>query len=303
MNNFILIFVCLFLGLFLQNFKQIPKNTPKTLNWIVVYICLPAMALYYIPKIKWDSQLLFPIGTAWIGFVLSFVFFSYIGKKRGWSRKLIGCLIVCAGLSNTSFLGFPIIEALYGEEGLKTAIIVDQPGSFVVLSTLGVFVAALYSKGNLNSGQIVKKILFFPPFITFCIACLMNVLQLDFQDWGQLFFKSIGKIMSPLALLSVGMQLRFEKKSMHWDFLGLGLLYKLILTPAIIFLLYVVVLQQHSKVVEVAIMESAMAPMITGCILAASNGLKPRLCSMMVGFGIPISFITLVFWVFVMRLV
>lgn len=301
MNNFILIIVFLFLGLFLQNIKQIPKNTYKILNWIVVYICLPALALYYIPKIRWDNKLLFPIGVAWIGFVFSYFFFSYIGKKRGWSRKLIGCLIVCAGLSNTSFLGFPIIEALYGEEGLKTAIIVDQPGTFVVLSTLGVFVAAVYSKGNLNSVQIVKKIAFFPPFVTFCIACLMNVFHLDFYEWGQVLFKSMGKVMTPLALLSVGLQLRFEKKSMHWGFLWLGLFYKLILTPAIIFFLYMVVLRQHSEVVEVAIVESAMAPMITGCILASTNGLKPRLSSMMVGFGIPISFLTLIFWIFLMR--
>jgi hypothetical protein len=76
--------------------------------------------------------------------------------------------------------------------------------------------------------------------------------------------------------------------------LGLGLLYKLILTPAIIYLLYVVILNQNSKMIEVAIMESAMAPMITASILATTHGLKPRL-SMMIGFGIPISFITLAF--------
>jgi predicted permease len=303
MNNFILIFVCLFLGLILQYIKQIPQNTHKILNWIVIYICLPALALYHIPKIKWDNQLLFPIGVAWIGFVVSYFFFSFLGKRLGWSRKLTGCLIICAGLSNTSFLGFPIIEALFGEEGLKTAILVDQPGTFVVLSTLGILVATIYSKGNLNSFQIVKKIAFFPPFITFCIACLMNVLQFDFYEWGQLFFKSVGSAVTPLALLSVGLQLRFEKRSMHWDFLGLGLLYKLILTPTIIYLLYVVVLGQHGKDIEVAIMESAMAPMITGCILASSYGLKPRLCSMMIGFGIPISFITLLFWYFVLQYV
>jgi predicted permease len=76
---------------------------------------------------------------------------------------------------------------------------------------------------------------------------------------------------------------------------GLGLLYKLILTPAIIYLLYVVILNQNSKMIEVAIMES-MAPMITASILATTHGLKPRLSSMMIGFGIPISFITLAFW-------
>ena len=303
MNNFILIFVFLFLGLVLQSIKQIPKNAHKILNWIVVYICLPALALYYIPKIKWDTQLLFPIGVAWIGFVVSYFFFSYLGKKRGWPRKLVGCLIICAGLSNTSFLGFPIIEALYGEEGLKTAIIVDQPGSFVVLSTLAVLVATVYSKGNLSSVQIAKKIAFFPPFISFCLACLMNVFQFDFHELGQLLLKSVGSAVTPLALLSVGLQLRFEKRSMHWDFLGLGLFYKLILTPAIIYFLYVIVLHQHSKDIQVAILESAMAPMITGCILASTYGLKPRLSSMMIGFGIPISFLTLLFWYFVVRLI
>jgi predicted permease len=278
-----------------------PKNAHKILNWIVIYICLPALALYHIPKIKWDNQLLFPIGVAWIGFVISYIFFSFLGKRLGWSRKLTGCLIICAGLSNTSFLGFPIIEALYGEDGLKTAILVDQPGSFVVLSTLGVLVATIYSKGNLNSFQIAKKIAFFPPFVTFCIACLMNIFQFDFSDWGQLLFKSVGSAVTPLALLSVGLQLRFEKRSMHWDFLGLGLFFKLILTPAIIYFLYVIVLHQHSKEIEVAILESAMAPMITGCILASTYGLKPRLSSMMIGFGIPVSFITLIFWYLILK--
>jgi predicted permease len=303
MNNFILIFVCLLIGFILQNVKQMPQNAHKFLNWIVIYICLPALALYYIPKIRWDNHLLFPIGVAWIGFVFSYFFFSFLGKRLGWSRKLTGCLIICAGLSNTSFLGFPIIEALYGEEGLKTAILVDQPGSFVVLSTLGILVATIYSKGSLNSFQIAKKIAFFPPFITFCIACLMNVLQFDFYEWMQIFFKSVGSAVTPLALLSVGLQLRFEKRSMHWNFLGLGLLYKLILTPAIIYFLYVVVLHQHGMDVEVAIMESAMAPMITGCILASTYGLKPRLSSMMIGFGIPLSFLTLFFWYFLLRIV
>jgi predicted permease len=83
--------------------------------------------------------------------------------------------------------------------------------------------------------------------------------------------------------------------------LRLGLFYKLLIAPAFLFLLYVVLLQQRSEVIQVALLESAMAPMITGCILAASHGLKPKLCSMMVGFGIPISFFTLIFWYFLVQ--
>ncbi len=303
MNNFILIFGCLFLGFALQNIKQVPAGTSKFLNRIVIYVCLPALALYYIPKIKWDNHLLYPIAVAWIGFIISYFLFSFLGRRFGWPRKLTGCLIICAGLGNTSFVGFPVIEALYGEEGLKTAILVDQPGSFVVLSTLAVLVATLYSKGNLNGFQIAKKIAFFPPFVCFIIACVMNFFQYDFLDWSQSLFKSLGSVVAPLALLSVGLQLRFERRSMHWRFLGLGLFYKLIITPAIIFFLYVVVMGQDGKAIQVAILESAMAPMITGCILASTYGLKPRLSSMMIGFGIPISFVTLCLWYILLRFI
>jgi hypothetical protein len=50
---------------------------------------------------------------------------------------------------------------------------------------------------------------------------------------------------------------------------GIGLLYKLILTPAIIYVLYCD-FESKFKMIEVAIMESAMAPMITASILAAT---------------------------------
>lgn len=299
MYNIVLIFVCLFFGLILQKVKQLPTNTYKWLNHIVIYFCLPSLALYYIPKIELDVKLLYPIAVTWISFTVAWLFFSLLGKKYGWSRKLTGCLIMTAGFSNTSFLGFPIVQALYGEEGLKMAILVDQPGTFVVLSTLGVVVATLYSTGSPNGLDITKKILFFPPFIAFLLACFMNVFHFDFHQYIQFGLQKMGSIMTPLAMISVGLQLQFDSKSKHFMFLRLGLFYKLILTPAIIYVLYVVILDQHSQMIQVSVMEAAMAPMISSSIIATSYGLKPRLSSMMIGFGIPLSFVTLVFWYFV----
>ena len=303
MNNFILIFVFLFLGIVLQKIKRFPTDIYKLFNKIVIYLCLPALALYYIPKIKLDTHLLFPIGVTWISFTAAILFFGFFGARFKWSKKLTGCLILTAGFGNTSFLGFPIIQALYGEEGLKAAIIVDQPGTFVVLSTLGVIIATLYSTGNPNGFHIAKKIFFFPPFIAFLLACFMNVFQFDFHQYIQFGLQKIGSVMTPLAMLSVGLQLHFDKKSKQWKFLRLGLVYKLMLTPALIYFLYVVVLGQHSKIIQVSVMEAAMAPMISSSIIAASHGLKPRLCSMMIGFGIPLSFITLLFWYFVVQFI
>lgn len=287
----------------MQRVKGFPANTYKVLNKIVVYVCLPAITLCHIPKIKWSNELLFPIGAGWITFILAFVFFHFLGKKLGWSNKLIGCLILTAGLSNSSFLGYPIIEALFGKKGLETAILVDQPGTFVVVSTLGVFVAAFYSKGSPDTLSIIRKILLFPPFIMFIFACLMNVYGYDLDLNIQSILLKAGSLVTPIALLSVGLQLNFDRKSQHWKFLRLGLLFKLVLVPFVILVLYVFIFNQHSEPIKITIMETAMAPMITGAILASTYGLKPKLSSMMVGFGIPISFLTLAIWYFVVSLI
>lgn len=302
MDNIILIFLCLALGFGLQFLKSFPKNGYVALNHFVIYISLPALALYYIPKIEISSKLLFPIGIAWIGFGLSFLFFYSLGKWLIWSKKLIGCLVLTGGLGNTSFVGFPVIEALYGQDGLQTAIIVDQPGSFVVLATLGIIVASVFSKGEVDSKLIAKKILFFPPFIAFVMACLLNVLKLDFPEMMQSVFYKVGGTVSTIALVSVGLQLKIDKNSQHWNFLALGLFFKLMLTPLFFVILYKFILRGQGLIVDVSIMESAMAPMITGAILASTYGLKPKLSSMMIGIGIPLSFLTLAFWYWLLSL-
>ena len=303
MNNFILIFFFLALGLVLQRVKRFPTHIYKHLNKIVIYLCLPAITLYHIPKIKWSNELLFPILAGWIAFLLACVFFHFLGRSLGWSYRLIGCLILTAGLSNSSFLGYPIIEALFEKKGLETAILVDQPGTFVVVSTLGVFVAAFYSKGSPDALSIFKKVIFFPPFITFVVACLLNVFHYDLDVNLQTALLKIGSFVTPLALLSVGLQLTFDRRSQHWKFLRLGLFFRLIITPFTILVLYVFVFKQHSEAIKITIMEVAMAPMITGAILASTYGLKPKLSSMMIGFGIPISFVTLAIWYFVVSFI
>jgi predicted permease len=301
MENILLVFVCLIFGFFLQRAKDFPPYSYKTLNQFVIYVSLPGMALFYIPKIQVSSQLLFPLGIAWIGFLISFIFFSTMGKWFGWSKKLTGCLILSGGLGNTSFVGFPIIQALYGEKGIQTAIIVDQPGTFVVMATLGVLTATVFSKGKPDAKVILNKILFFPPFLAFVCGALLNILKMDFTEAFQMVFQKLGSTVTPVALIAVGLQLKIEKRSKHWRFLTLGLFFKLLITPAIFFVLYKIILHGKGLPIDVSIMEAAMAPMITSAILASSYGLKPKLSSMMIGIGIPLSFVTLAFWYFLIN--
>jgi len=279
-----------------QKVKAFPSNTHQVLNQFVIYISLPGMALYYLPKIEFNIQLLYPILMPWMSIGLAIILFGTLGKYLGWSKALTGCLIMTAGFGNTSFVGIPVVNALYGEEGLKTLIMVDLPGTFVSLSTVGIIIASLYSRGQATASDIIRKVLSFPPFIVFVFGVMMNVLDVQAPQALDDVFKTLSMTVSPIALVSVGYQLRINKRSRHWRFLILGLLYQLILFPLFVFILYKIVCGQSGLMIDVCIIEAAMAPMITACIIAAQYGLKPRLCAMMVGIGIPVSFITIAVW-------
>ncbi len=301
MENILSIFICLLLGLFLQKLKDLPTYSYKTLNLFVTHVSLPALGLYYIPKIEINLQLLYPLSIAWLGFLFAFVFFYVLGKKMGWSNKLIGCLTLTAGLGNTTFIGLPVIQALYGDEGMKIGLVVDQPGTFVVMSTLGVIIGVFFSKEESNIKGILFKVFQFPPFIIFIFASFLNVLHLDFPLVVQTAFQKLGATVTPIALVSVGMQLKIDLRSKHWGFLILGLLFKLIITPTIFYILYKKIGHQNTMQINVSIMQAAMAPMIMGAIIATNYGLKPKLSNMMVGIGIPLSFITLTIWYFILK--
>lgn len=303
MSTIILLFLCILIGIILKKVPTIPANFHVVLNQFLLYISLPAMALYYLPTIELSWSLLYPMSVAWIGFGLAFALFAILGHFLGWSRKLTGCMILLAGLGNTSFVGIPIIQALYGEEGMKTLVIVDLPGTFVVLSTVGIITATLYSKGENNMKLLLKKIFSFPAFIAFLIGATMMIFSIQFPLEIKDVLGKLTATVSPLALVSVGFQLSFDRRSKHWPFVFMALFYQLILLPIIIYILFVLVFKQNGLPIKVSIIEAAMAPMITAAIIASQYGLKPKLANMMIGVGIPVSFITIALWYFFLNYV
>lgn len=301
MSSILLLFICLFIGIAIQRLKNFPKNTAVVLNQYILFVALPAMALHYLPKIKLSWDLLLPALVAWIAVGLSFVLFNFLGKLFNWSKKLTGCLILTAGLGNTSFVGIPIIQALYGDEGLNTLIIVDLPGTFVVLSTVGVLVATVYSNQKKQNESILKKMITFPPLLAFLVGLIMILLQIDFPEALSTTFKQLAATISPVALISVGYQLKFKTYGKHFRYLLLGLSFQLLILPFVILCLYYFILGKTDLATKVCIIEAAMAPMITGAILASTYGLKPELSNMMVGYGIPLSFVTIAAWYFLVE--
>lgn len=296
MSNLILLFVCLIIGIILKKSKIIPENFHTSLNAFVINISLSAFSLYYISKIELNSSVIYPVLVVWIGIFAAILFFAGLGKIFGWKSSLIGALIMCAGFGNTSFVGIPLIQAMYGEEGLKTVMLVDQPG-FVALSTVGILVANFYSGSKDSLLKHLSKILKFPPFIAFVVALLLNIFSIEIpKDFDEVLMK-LGATTVPLALVSVGSQMQWKKIEKKEGFhLFIGLLFKLVLLPLLILVIYKYIFHQSGDVIDICILEAAMAPMITAAIIASAHDLEPKFCNLMVAVGIPLSILTVGIW-------
>ncbi|MDN3668972.1 AEC family transporter [Echinicola jeungdonensis] len=296
MTNLVLVILCLIIGILLQHVKDMPENAPKALNTYLIYIVLPALALMHIPNMDLNPHLLLPVISAWISFGLSWLIFGWLGRNFSWEKSTTGCLVIVSGLANTSFIGFPVIEALFGGEGLKIALLIDQAGSFIIVSSIAIIVASLFGHERKRKRDVTKKILTFPPFLFFILALVMNFFQMEFQGMPHEILESFAVTLTPVALISVGLQVKINASTLSYRYLWYGLGYKLILIPGFIFLVFRFLFDPNDLLYKVSVMEAAMAPMITGSVIAINHDLNPKLASLLVGIGIPLSFITLLAW-------
>jgi predicted permease len=269
------------------------------LNAFIINISLPALALLHIHDLPFDRSLVVAALMPWIVFAAGALFFRLVGGWLGLPPRTIGCLTLLGGLGNTSFVGLPMIEAFYGREALGIGILADQPGSFLTLATAGLVVATRYSSGDVTLRAISGRVLRFPPFIAMLLA--VALIPVDYPDIASSFLRRIGDTLAPLALVSVGLQLRLSHLKGNGRNLALGLAYKMVLAPALILLILSAIPGVEGLVLQVTVFEAAMAPMITAGIVAIEHDLDPPLATLMLGIGIPLSFLTLPFWAWVTR--
>lgn len=300
--NFSIIFISIIAGVLIRKYKMLPNDAHKAVNFWVISVALPAISLRYIPKMTWNPDVLFLLSITLIIFVAAFILITLFSKFKPLDLKTKACLLLTIGFSNLSFLGFPLTEAYYGKEGLQLAVICDQ-GGFLTLSTLGIFTAS-YAAGKehkFNPKPILKKIFYFPPTIAFVLAMLVpqitnySTLEVMLDP----IFENLGSTMVPMALFSVGLQLGFKNWKVDKSILLHALNYKLVLAPLIVYGISKL-LNTELIYTQVGTIEAAMAPMITGSIIASEFNLRPKLSSLILSFGIILSFITTFLWYLVL---
>lgn len=274
-------------GYLSAHLRVFPENAADTLNRFVIYVCLPAVVLRLVPKLTFHSGLLVLVLTPWLLLVLAVGLVPVVARLSGFRRSVLGALLLCVPLGNTSFLGFPLVGALLGPDAVRLAVLYDQLGSFPIVATYGLVVAARFS-GDVapTAATILRRVATFPPFIALIVAFV----PLPRPPTVETVLTRIGDTLVPLAMFAVGLKLTLRRPK-DGAALAFGLGTKMLLFPLIAAGIAHIA-HAPANVMRVAVVESGMPPMITAGALAVAAGLAPELSAALVAYGVLVSLVT-----------
>lgn len=155
--------------------------------------------------------------------------------------------MLTGGLANTSIVGLPMIETWYGREHMGVGIVIDQLGSYIVLSTVGILMAGICrdSSATLDWQAVARKVAGFAPFVALVVAFALRPVELPESLLAIL--RRLADTLVPLALVSVGFQLRLSQIRGRIPVLALGLGFKLVLGPALVLFVLAGILGQTGR--------------------------------------------------------
>ncbi|WP_292005151.1 AEC family transporter [Chiayiivirga sp.] len=294
MDALIFVLLMLVLGKACARWRVLPENTAEALNAVVLYLCLPAAVLRYAPQLQVSPQVAGVVAVPWLLLALSAGLIAGLGRVLSLREDERGVLLLCVPLGNTSFLGYPLTEALLGPAALPYAVIYDQFGSFLMLSTWGLWVLARYGgDARPTVRDIARRLLRFPPFIALAFA--LSLMPAEPPVVIGAILQRLSDALLPLVALAVGLSLKFRLPRDELVPLGLGLALKLVLMPLAAWAL-VQVFAMPSAMGQASVLESAMPPMITAGALAISHRLAPGLAAALVGYGTVLALLSLPLW-------
>lgn len=299
MNNIFFLLIFLAVGYIAQKILNEHKQITLAnyLNKYVIYISLPALVIVYMIDLQVNISMFVPAITAWVLFFATCIAIFLLSKYLHFSRTITAALLMTSAFGNSSFLGIPFTKAFFGDNAVAYAVVYDQLGSFLILSTFGVVILSIYGSQKSSISKIIFKIITFPSFIAMLLALSLNSSIIPTQI--MVILKYISATLMPVALVVIGLFLKLKIEKKHLKPFYIALAIKLIVAPLTVLLIFHV-LSLNSLASKVTILETAMAPMISSSMLAVMLNIERSFIISVLGYGIALSFITVpIFYTFI----
>lgn len=223
-NVFLITLAMIIFGYLLKKFDFLSEKDGKTISKFLMHTTFPALMLVSTARIKLEPSLfLIPFMAFAFGSLLLLVAWFAFKKQP---NDLRGLLTMGAGGLNTGLFAFPIIEGIWGRDGLVYLIMFDIGNTAVVFGlvyTIGSYFASK-NIGKVNTLTILKKVIQSPPLQGMTLGLIINVSGITLPTVAMDFLDVLAKGNKPIVLLLMGLYLNFTLSKQQVKAIGKVLL-------------------------------------------------------------------------------
>ncbi|MEZ4900654.1 MAG: AEC family transporter [Spirosomataceae bacterium] len=234
------------MGFLIKKFDFVTENDGKSISKFLMHTTFPALMIVSTLRIKFEPTLfLIPLICIALGVTMTLIGWVWFAK---YPNPVRGVLTMACGGLNVGLFAFPIIEGIWGREGLVYVAMFDI-GNTIITFGLVYSVGSYFAvKGEekVRIKKVLKKIMQLPPLHGMVIGLTINALKVELPLVAYDFLDILAKANKPLVLLLMGIYMSFDlARSQVWavikvlairyscGIIGIFLLYAFIPTPSL----------------------------------------------------------------------
>lgn len=291
------VFLVMMAGYGLKRIGWLTESFASELNTFVFKIALPVSLFSQLYSVDflgiWDPiYVLYCIIATLLEIAISFGFARISAEPEDRPEFIQACF-----RSSSSLLGMAYIELLYGEASVGALMML---GSVPLYNVCAVIILSNKAGSKINVRKTLLGVITNPIILGILFGFLWSLLGLGMPTMFATTISYIGRLASPLGLLSMGAALHFGEMFAKMRPSLIASFLKLIGLPALFVPFAVMLGFTGEKLVAVLIM-LASASTVAGYIMAKNMGHKGTVASAVVMITTLFSFITLTAWLFILR--
>lgn len=208
-QEFLYIIIIIAFGYLLKRINILQEKDGEVISKIIFKITLPALVLVTFDSVKIETSLiLLPVIVLVYGIITAFLGLLVFKNE---DRELKGSLLMLSSGFNVGLFAFPLVYAIWGIDGLTYFSMFDVGASFVVFGISYILGSYFSEEGlRLNIVEILKKLGKSIPLMTYIIASILNLSQIQLPDMIINVASKISGANMPLSLLLLGLFLNFK---------------------------------------------------------------------------------------------
>lgn len=276
LSQMAVLFILLAVGFVGSKVKLISVEAGKTLSKIVINIASPCTILNSVLSGEVNTTAGETLGFLLISFLAYLIFLLIsipVARMLGGDKSTRGLLSYMAAFGNTTFMGFPVIKAVFGDVAVFYAALFNVP---FVLLTFSVGIILISGKGN----KFDPKILINPSIIAALISIPIAVTAFKAPAVITESVHLMGNMTTPGAMFVIGSTLArvsFREVFSEWRLYPITFL-KLIVMPVVIWLIFKQFVAQE-MLLGILVILSGMPIAAMSAMIAIEYGGNERIAS------------------------